>query len=718
MKAFSNGSMSVASASRRTLPIFTRRALAAAAMTFPFFAHAEEIAAPVTLPTVIIQSTPLAHSQDELVHPVDVLHDDELQRNQRGTLGDVLGDRPGVSNSSFGAGVGRPIIRGQGGPRVMVLDNGISTMDASTISADHAVGIDTLNADQIEIIKGPATLIYGGAASAGIVNVIDSRLPEVLTPGLLVNSDASYGSNADEKKAALKVQYGAGETQFSANYSLRKAGDFSVPGYAEREHADEHEDHEGEEEPVLGLIENSGLRTESYGVSGAWINSRGMFGVAVSRLESYYGIPGHEEHEEEAPSEEEGGVHIDLKQTRVDLRGILNNPLPDFERLETRIAVNNYRHQEIEGSGEVGTTFDVREVDGRIQLKHKPQSGWTGLIGVHGGNRDFTALGDEAAFAPPVMTQSTGLFSVEAKDFGKTHVELGARVDHIRHNPDEGSTPKSRFTPYTFSAGVNFSLTEHMHLRMDVQRAQRAPASEELYANGAHLATTSFEHGNHELKAETANNFDISLGHDIGRFNWELSGFYNRINDYVYQQEVDADADGIADRVDESGVPSADGELLLLDYAQKNATLYGGEFSAKYKLIRRGPWQLDLRAQADTVRARLNDGGNLPRITPTRFGGGIDARYAGLSAGLSYLRSQQQNRVASLETTTPGYDLLSSNLAYEHLTDTTKTTIYLQGRNLLNEKIRLSTSFLKDVAPQPGRSIFIGVRFEVQPKDQ
>lgn len=724
MNAFSAGSFAASAAHCCVASLFTRRAIAVAAIAFPLITNAEDSTAPVELPAVVVQSSPLARSADELVHPVDVLSGDKLLRNQRGTVGDVLANQPGVANSSFGPGVGRPVIRGQGGPRVMVLDNGISTMDASTVSADHALPLDPINADQIEVIKGPATLIYGGAASAGVVNVIDDRLPDTVTPGLHVHSDIAYGTNADEKKAALKTHYGLEQMQFGAHYSVRKAGDFSVPGYAVRQGGNAHagHDHEDEEEPVVGLIENSSLRTTSYGASAAWVGNRGMLGAALSRFESNYGVPGHShEHEHEEPSpepeEEHGheGVRIDLKQTRVDLRGLLKSPFDGFENLETRVGINDYQHKEVAPDGDVHTTFNVKELDSRIQLKHAATAGWVGITGLHVGHRDFKAIGEEAAFAPPVITRSAGLFAVEKREMGKHQFEIGARVDRVKHAPDLAGLSSRSFTPYSLSAGSNFMLTEHLHLRLNAQRAQRAPASEELYANGAHLATASFERGNAALKVETANNFDLSIGRDSGRFTWDASAFYNRINNYVYQRELDTDGDGIADRVSESGVPEEDGELILLDYAQKNATFYGGELSANYKLVRSGPFKLDLHATADTVRARINDSGNLPRITPTRFSGGADARYGAWAAGIDYLRARKQDRTAALETPTPGYDLVSADLSYTHIRNSTKTMVYLQGRNLLDEKVRLSTSFLKDVAPQPGRSVFLGVRFEFIP---
>ena len=716
-------------------PLLRPTALALAALAFPAIALAED--SPATqLDTIVVQANPFNRTTDELIQPVDVIAGEELERRRRGTIGDALDQRPGIASASFGPGVGRPVIRGQGGPRVQIMDNGIGSMDASSISADHAVSVDPLLADQIEVIKGPATLIYGGGASAGVVNVVDDRLPDTVTPGLRVRGDASYGSNADETNVALRSRYGVGDLQFGAQYTQRKAGEFEIPGYATRAGAEHEQDHghaHDEEAELYGVLENSNLRTESYGGSLAWIGSRGMLGLALSRFETNYGIPGHaHEHEhEEGETEEAGhshdGVRIDLAQTRVDLRGLLRAPLPGFERLETRIGINDYRHQEIEPSGEVGTTFNVREQEARFELEHLPLSGWTGVTGLQLSNRDFEAVGEEA-FVPPVRTRGAGLFWVEGRDIGEHHIELGIRLDQVEHSPQPNGLPQRDFQPLTLSVGTHVHLAEHLHLRVNAQRAQRAPSAEELYAFGPHLATQAFERGSLDLNVETANNLDLTLSQDAGRWTWEASVFYNRINDYVFLREVDAglnadgsgtsQSDGIADRVDEAGAFDPDGELLLLDAAQRDAVFYGAELSTRYKAITEGPVKLDLRGFADTVRGKLSGGAeeNLPRMTPTRLGITAEARYAAWAGSLAYTRVMEQDRLAPLETNTPGHDLVTADLRYRIVSgDSGTTTLYLQGRNLLDEKQRLATSFLKDIAPQPGRSVFLGIRFDFQP---
>lgn len=725
-------------APRRAYVPGLRRAslLALLAASFPGAVRADTPpTASTPLDTIVVRSGAFERTADELVQRVDVLSGETLERNRRGTLGDVLNLRPGIASASFGPGVGRPVIRGQGGPRVQMLENGIASMDASSISADHAVSIDPLNADQIEVIKGPATLIYGGGASAGIVNVVDDRLPDHVTPGLRLRGNTSYGSNGDERNHALRLGWGLGALQFGVDFSDRDAGDFEIPGYATREGAEDAHDHDhdhahADEPERYGVLENSRLRTESHGASAAWVQDRGMAGVTVRRFTSNYGIAGHSHaHEDDGGTpggddhgHEDGDIRIDLDQTRTDLRGLLLDPLPGFERLEVRAGFNDYTHLEVEPDGTVGTRFDVNESESRVELAHRPLAGWVGVAGIHHSDRDFVAEGAEA-FVPPVVTRGLGIFLVEGLALGNHHLELGARIDRVRHDADVANDNRQDFTPVSLSAGTHIKLADHLHLRINLQRAQRAPAAEELFAFGPHLATQAFERGNLQLDPETANNLDLSIGLDHGRWTWEASVFYNRIDDYIFPQEVDqglnADGSGTAfsddeaDRVDERGQHSPDGELLLLDFVQQNADFYGAELSSEFHLLQDGPVRLSLNGFGDIVRGELRDGGiPLPRMTPVRLGIGADAAYGPITAAISYIRVMEQDRLAPLETNTPGHDLVNADLGYTLERGGLQATLYLQGRNLLDEKQRLSTSFLKDISPQPGRSVFAGLRFD------
>lgn len=695
-----------------------------AALLSPVAQAADEAAAPEVLPEVTVTANPFQRQADELVQPVEVLSGSVLDRKRKATIGETLEGELGVSSADFGPGVGRPVIRGQGGARVLVLENGIASMDVSTVSGDHAVSIDPALADQVEIIKGPATLIYGSAASAGVVNVVNPRLREKFEDGLHGNFDASYGDNADERQGALGVVYGWGEGfMLGADVSGRRSGDFEIPGQAERFP-------EAGEEVRTGVLENSAVDTRSGAVYGAWITPAHSFSLSASQYRNDYGIPGHEhaheDGEEEAGEEhagEEGGVTIGMQQDRFDAQGLWFQPFSGFEKARVRVGYNDYQHTEFE-SGAPGTTFSNRELEGRFELTHQHVGDLRGVVGLQFGDREFQAIGDEA-FVPPVDSRNLGLFVVEELAFGAHRLEAGARIEQVRHAPSEGADED--YQPLSLSLGAVINLDPQHHLRLTAARSQRAPVAEELFAYGPHLATHSFERGSRTLDVETSNNLEIGLDRHNDRFTWSVAAYYNRIADYIYLQESTArlNADGSApdpaeaaefeegapDRVNDEGALEAHGGLLLLDYRQASADFIGAEAEAGYELLQ-GEATLKARVFGDLVRGELRDGGNLPRITPPRYGVGLDGRWTVLSYGLSLTQVQAQDRVSSQETPTAGYSLLSADLGYTLNASDTGWTLYLRGRNLLDEDARRHTSFLKDLAPLPGRSLYAGVRAE------
>ncbi|PPE75940.1 TonB-dependent receptor [Solimonas fluminis] len=667
---------------------FTLRALAAAAASFPLLAAAEEPPSAVELAPVVVQASALGRTADELVQPVTVLADEELQRKRRGTLGETLENEPGIATTDFGAGAGRPVIRGQAGPRVEVLQNGLSTMDVSELSPDHAVTIDPAHAQQVEVLKGPATLLYGNGASGGVVNVRDARLPEEVTEGLHGGFDTSWGSNGDTGAFSGEAGYGSGKHQLRADFGWREAGDYDLAGPA-------NVDGSGPRR----RLPNSDVEARSGGASYSWIEDSRTLGLAVSRFESQYGLPVEE------------SAFIDMHQTRIDAQGIFRNPLPGLESLKLRLGSSEYEHTEFEEPGVAGTRFDNRQYQGRLEAVHVPLAGFRGVAGLQINWRDFQAIGEEA-YVPPVLSRQAGLFIVEERPWRLGKLEIGARVD--RNTNDPQGLPSRDFTPLSFSLGSVFNLGEHAHLKLYATSSERSPAPEELYADGPHAATATYERGNADAGKERAQN--LELGYDYHRERWTLqaSVYYNRVSEFLYLSESDQDADGVADRVDEEGVLDPAGEFLLVDYRQADAKFWGYEASAGYALLDQGPLRLDLRLFTDQVRGELDGGGNLPRVTPQRWGLGLDGRWQQFAASLDYIRVDRQDRIASLETETAGYDLLNASLSWRVQGDEQHgTTLYLRGSNLLDEDIRRATSFIKDAVPAPGRGIYAGLRFSL-----
>lgn len=657
-----------------------------------------------SMEAVIVTASPLAPGSDDLVQPVEILAGDELDRRKGATLGETVARELGVQSSYFGPGVGRPIIRGLEGARVQVLEGGISSLDASTVSADHAVGIEPFLADQIEILKGPATLLYGSGAVGGAVNVVDGRIPEML-PAEALSGRAELRGNSgnDEATGMVRIDGAAGNFAWHADAFHRDSNDYEIPGHASLEEAEEHDagGHE-EEEEAFGVLANSAVRTRGGAVGGSWIGESAFFGVAVSSYASLYGIPGgghvHEDEDEDDDDggDDEGGhgaeaVRIDLEQTRIDARGALYAPWRGIESLRMRVAHNDYSHVELEGE-EVGTRFGNDGHEGRIEAVHEPLAGWRGAVGLQFSTRDFSAVGEEA-FVPPSRSDDIGVFLIEERDFGRWKLELGARHDDISVEP-EGDFAAADFAASSLSAGALWRATEALHLSVGIDRAERAPTAEELFSNGPHLATDGFEIGDASLDTETANQFELAAHLHIGPLDAKAAVFDNRFDDFIHLVETGLEEDG----------------LPVRQWTQADARFRGLEAEATLRLADNASGAWDLRLFGDRVRGTLDAGGNLPRVAPARTGLDLSWERDGWRASVGAVRYADQDRVALLETPTRGYTLVDAHLAWHWDTANAGWEVFLDGSNLTDQEARVHTSFLKDVAPLPGRSIAFGVR--------
>lgn len=663
----------------------SRRALGSrfkpASATFAFCAGsiaisamAQENAPATALDPVVVTATPFAdRSELDLAQPVSVLQGDDLRRKREPNLGDTLSRELGVTSSAFGPATGRPIIRGLDGPRIRVLESGIGTLDISTLSPDHMVTTDSLNASQIEILRGPATLLYGSGASGGVVNVVTGRIPQRLFKSPKGNFELRGNSATDERSGAFNVMGSIGQASWNVDGFTRKSGDYDTP---------------------VGRVGNSAVDSDSLAAGGSFIGERGFIGASASRLESFYGIPGTD------------GTKIDLKQTRYEMAGELDDPLQGFKRLKVRAGYNDYKHAEIEGSGALGTQFKNKGFEGRAELLHAPLANWQGVFGVQLQNRNFSALGEEA-IVPATKSRSTGVFLVEERDLDRWRLELGGRAERATQNPLDATNPARAFNLYSASAGVLWTFLDGYALALSAIHGQRAPATEELYSKGPHTATRTYQTGNNALTKESANNIELSLRKTTGAVKWKVNVFHNRISSYIFERSADTDGDGVADRVDDTGALDRAGEFVVQNVAQTGARFYGAEAESTFTLL---PDTLDLRLFTDLVRGKL-ESGNVPRIPPQRFGLQLDYKAGPWASNFSLIRAMRQDRVAELETATPGYTLADAEVSYRiKRSKSNHYTIFVQGKNLLDEEIRLHSSYQKNVAPLPGRAVVIGVR--------
>jgi iron complex outermembrane receptor protein len=646
------------------------------------------------LAAIVVTARPLSEPGAELIRPTAVLAGPALDDRRSATLGETVSRIPGVQSSFFGPGVGRPIIRGLEGGRVQILSGGLATLDVSTVSVDHAVTIEPFLAEQIEILKGPATLLYGSGAIGGIVNVVDGRIPTAPVEGIDGRAQVG-GQTVDGSHVALaKLRAGNGRFAITLDVSDQDGDDFRSP--------------EG------GDIENSARSTRAFGLGLAWTGDDAWAGLAVSQYDNRYGIPFAEEDEDETvfgpralqKAGEGEAVALDMEQTRLEARAGFRS-LGFFDKIEASLVDSDYEHAEIElAENEVGTLFENDAYEGRVVGELNPIGAWRSAFGLQFGERKFSAIGEEA-FVPRSSAEDLGLFGLTTADFEPWRVEFGARIEEVDSRLRDRSL-ETDHSPKSLSFGAAWDFAPQWHLTLNLDRAQRAPSLEELYSDGPHAATGSFEIGDSDLDVETAHNADLGLHFHGERLEARASVYTNRFSDFIYLRDTGEFADEDA----ASTAPKdGDDELPIFAWAQADARFTGYELEASFELVDGANGRFALRGFADGVRGRLRDGGgDLPRIAPGRVGAGLDWSLGPWRASIDAARWLKQDRVAEGESETSGFNRVDANVAYGFDAAGTEWEVYLDARNLTDSNGRLHTSFLKDVAPLPGRGFGFGLR--------
>ncbi len=641
------------------------------------------------LDEMVVSAGAGASRRTEAYQPASVVTSRELVALGEATLGETLSREPGVSSTYFGPGASRPIIRGIGGDRVRVLEGGVGVGDASSTSPDHAVGLETRTAERIEVIRGPATLLYGSSAVGGVVNVLDGKIarePPTQTVSGFV--EGLGGSVADERTGAAAITATAGPVVFHGSGLWRDASDYSIPGFAEAGGPDE-----PGEEP--GTLENSALESRRGSLGLTYVSEGGFLGVAWTEQRSDYGIPGHGhegEEPEEAEGEEEGAVTIDLNQSRFDLEGALRFR-GVIRNVKARVGVSDYRHVELEGD-EIGTVFTNDFVEGRVESEHELSSRLRGALGAQYATRDFRADGDEA-FVPPSETGTVAVFAYEEFEVSEPfRLEGGLRFERQSAQQPAARSLDRTDNAVSFSGGMSWDATEHFSVSGSASRSIKFPNAEELFSNGPHAATRAFEIGDPSLNKEVALGVDIT-GHVHGdRFRGSASVFTTGFRDYIYEVGTGEVRDG----------------LDVFEFVQGDARFSGFEVEASVDVVEsdagaNGP-HLSLEVMGDYVSARLTDlDESLPRIPPMRFSVGTNYRQGPLVMQGTVRRTTQQDDVGPLESPTPGFTMIDASASYRFFTGSLFHDITLVANNLSNSEARLHTSFLKDLAPLPGREI-------------
>ncbi len=617
--------------------------------------------------TIVITATAVGARADELLQGVSVMGSNELSEDASGGLGDVLSAMPGISTTSFGPAASRPIIRGLGGDRVRLLVNGVGILDASTASPDHAVNADALEATRVEVVRGPAAIVYGGNAIGGVVNVIDGRIPEKALDKTVEGQVVAGVSSVDRGNiGAVRLQTGTEHFVLSGELVRRYGGDTRIADFART--------------PALRAIEgdgprnrlpNSNLVFKTGAIGGSYVSDAGFIGASVKKSTSNYGLPQEED------------ARIDMAQKRFDARARFDVPLGFFDQVSADFGLSDYRHFELEG-GDIGTRFDNEGWELRTRIRQKDFNGWTGSIGFDGSRKVFSALGAEA-FLPRTRTRDLGGFVAQRRNFGSWGLEGGARLE--TRDLRTGFAARS-FTPLSLSGGAFVRPSSTLFLSLFASRTERAPTDIELFSDGPHLAESTFTRGNSALQKERAFSLEgIARFHNPG-WDTHISVYRTRFNNFIFLSPTGAIVDNLPEFI----------------YRQENVTFSGAEIIAERDLWAGKNWSLRGDASLAFVRARAKISGNLPRIPPLDITGGLNFEIGRFENRAEIVMTARQNKIAAFETPTKGSSIINLGTTYHPLATNDGVRLVFKLKNLTNTTHRTHASFLKDRVPSPGRS--------------
>ncbi|WP_159627424.1 TonB-dependent receptor domain-containing protein [Massilia puerhi] len=663
---------------------------------------------PDSVPTVVVSASALGVVDDDMITPVTSLGGSELVRARESTLGETLAHQPGITSSHFGAGASRPVIRGMDGPRVKILSDGAEIQDASTISPDHAVAFEPVLAERIEVLRGPSALAYGGGAVGGVVNILDRKIPTAMPEnGLEGSAEVRANSAAREKTGAFEFTTAAGSNLVLHLEGVKRdADDYRV----------------GKDWDEGRRVNGSYKESETGTVGLSWIGKNGYIGAAFTKERTEYGIPGHshdfaschphgdhlhcgghghEEEEEHGHDHgEEGHDHdhdhehgvpiVKLDSERWDIRGEYRNPVTGIERVRMRASFTEYVHDELE-ENVVSTSFRNKGHDARLEAVHAPIAGWRGVFGLQTTRRDFSAIGEEA-YVPPTLTKKHAAFLTEEYKLDNWRFEAGLRHEWQDIAVEAPGLRDTDARGTSASVGAVWKLAPQYSLRASLSRSHRLPTAEELYADGVHLATATYEVGNQDLEKETSNNVDLTLRKFEGDTTFSVSAFHNRVDNYIYAHTLD----------------NHEG-FQLVEYTQRDATFTGLEGEIRQKLTP----TISATVFGDYVRARFEEGQgsrNLPRIPASRIGVKFDGDWNAWHGMVELYRVGKQDKLAEYETETAGYNMLNIGAHYSTRIGGVPTQFYARLNNLTDELAYSHTSFIKNAAPLTGRNLTAGIR--------
>lgn len=636
--------------------------------------------------------------------PVTVVTESDIEMSPAANVGDLLFTRPGITSTTFAPGsASRPVIRGLDNYRVRIQENGIGVHDLSTLGEDHAVPLDPLAIEQVEVIRGPATLRWGSQAIGGVVNAINNRIPSFQPPSGVKGELRGGLSSVDRgRDGVASIDAAHGNFALHVDGFARESDDYRIPG---------------------GRQKNTAARSHGGALGGSVFFDGGFAGLSVSHIDSDYHVPGEEQ--------AEAGTHIDLRQTKISAKGEFTPGNALFDRLRYWFGYTDYKHDEIgdEGGGpEVLATFKNREHEGRIEAERRRSTSalgeHSGALGFQFGNQKISTHGHEGELlAPADARRFAGYVFEELAMAGGRRVQVAGRVEHVNVkgtgsifpddpvngfvymgvDPDEFAASRN-FLPVSGSIGFLQDLPGGLIASLTLQHVERAPEATELFSKGAHHASHTFEIGNPNLKIEAANSIEIGLKKPQGPLRFDATAYYTRYRNFIYKRLTGIEC---GHEFDECTVPPApDAEFDQVFFDQRGATFYGVEIASQIDVAPLAGGMFGVDGQYDFVHAKFNDGSYVPRIPPHRLGGGLFWRNDHWFAHVSLLHAFAQNKIAAEETPTGSYNLLRAELSYrKSLENGRSVTLGLVGDNLLNERIRNHVSFNKDEVLLPGLNV-------------
>ncbi len=668
---------------------------------------------------IIISASAHQKSAQEVAGSFNVIAGDELQRDAAATLGDTLQNQVGIASSSFGPGVGIPMIRGLGGKRIEILQNSSSVGDASDISPDHAIATEALLAERIEILRGPATLRFGPGAIGGVVNVIDNRIHLSAFEGIEGALESRYSSGNDGVATVARFDAGNGPLNLHLDGVSRDSNDVKIPGLADLDDSDSSN----------GFIANSDARADSLSAGASWVQGNSVMGFSVSHLDNNYGLPpaSHGAHSEDSDvGHDDIVVRIDMQQTSYQGKLLLSNLGDFFDRLNVDVSYTDYQHKEQEfdldtGDRAISSTIEAQSRELHAELTHLERAGWFGTMGLQVSSRDFGSSGEES-FIPASTTSRQGLYWLEETAIADNNLEVGIRFDRQKIEMADQSLSLDHDS-VNIGASWIAPLSEHHRLSLTLAHSERAPAAEELLTLGTHVATNSYEIGNTRLSGESSNIIELTWvyeGDEESLLTFRGSVYHNQFSNFIFQQDTGLSLSHDLEDMGFEGLQACSSALAdfsnSLDeytdaitcylFEQRDATFSGIELESSYQLSD----SQSIELQADLVRGQFTAGSNrdIPRLPPAKIRASYVVESDHWRAALNITRAAAQNNAGENQMSTLGYTRLDASLSYNQ----PNWSIFIQGQNLTDRDIRNATSFLREIAPEAGPNLTIGLRYQ------